>query len=357
MDIHKYVIRIGTWLVLGIFLFCSPAAADFKKIKIAVLDFELHGNQMNTEGMGAIVAEWFTTAMVQAGRFDVIERAMLQKIIDEQKLAMSGIVDEGTASKLGKILGVENVITGSVLNLENKIEVNARIIDVESGSIVAAENVVSSSAANLQMLVHDLTKQIAYHFPMTGYIVKKTNKQVLIDLGRDAGLCVGMKFYVFKEGEIIKHPKTGEILDVEQIRTGRIKITRIRNNVAEAEIISEQDEGITYGQMVQSVREQGLKRKRSGGAGKKKSITNKKVSLVVQVTPDDAKVRILNIGPKYVDGIHLPPGRYHLEVSRPSFQTVTKWITLPAGDEKVVSITLKSLSTKKTELKKCRQLQ
>ena len=328
-------------LVLFVFLlFSSQAAAEFKKTKIAVLDFELHGNPMATEGIGGIVAEWFTTALVQDGRFDVIERAMLQKIIEEQKLAMSGIVDESTASKLGKILGVENVITGSVLNLKNRIEVNARIIGVENGSIVAAENVVRSSVEDLQGLVNDLTQRIVYHFPMTGYVVKKKDKEVMIDLGRDAGLHAGMEFIVYKEGEVIRHPKTGEVLDVEKIHTGRIRITQVHNNMAEAKIIKEEGEGVSYGQMVQSVSERRPSRARQS-AQKARAVKKKKYGrLTVKTFPAHALVRILNIGPKYYPGMKLTSGKYHLEVSSPSYTTLYQWVDLPTEKKTVIEISL-----------------
>ncbi|EKD38456.1 MAG: hypothetical protein ACD_75C00729G0001, partial [uncultured bacterium] len=67
------------------------------------------------------------------------------------------------------------------------------------------------------------------------------------------GLAVGTEFVVYKEGEIIKHPKTGEVLDVEKIQTGQIRITKVDSNVAIGDILSEVGEGIRYGQMVKSV--------------------------------------------------------------------------------------------------------
>jgi serine/threonine-protein kinase PpkA len=53
-----------------------------------------------------------------------------------------------------------------------------------------------------------------------------------------------------------------------------------------------------------------------------------KYSLTVTTTPEDALVRILNIGPRYTDGIQLTPGRYHIEVSHPGYITHATWITL-----------------------------
>jgi len=182
----------------------------------SVLDFELRGDSFKTKGMGGIVAEWFTTTLVQDGRFEVVERALLQKIVAEQKLGMTGLIDKSSSSQLGKLLGVKTIITGSVLQIQDTIEVNAR--------------------TNLRKVIQLLTERIMKNFPLTGYIVKKHKKTVLIDLGTSSGLQLDMDFVVYKEGEIIKHPKTGEILEVEQIPTGIIRIIK------------------KYGQLVQSVR-------------------------------------------------------------------------------------------------------
>lgn len=249
-------LRLLVYLLLVLGFSISPGwAADFKKTKIAVLDFEQRGEAFKTQDMGGIVAEWFTTAMVKDGRFQVVERALLKKIIQEQKLGMSGLIDQDSTATLGKILGVKTIISGSVLLLQDHVEVNARIINVNTGSIVAAENLRSANPDNLKEAIEELTAKIVRNFPLTGYIVKKRDASVLIDLGASAGLQPGMEFIVFKEGEAIKHPKTGEVLDVEQIRTGKIKIAEIGVNTATAEILEvEPKQDIRYGQLVQSIR-------------------------------------------------------------------------------------------------------
>lgn len=239
---------------LVIWLMPLTAQADFEKTRIAVLDFQLQGQGYETEDMGAIVAEWFITALVKAGRFDVVERAMLKKIIIEQKLGMTGVIDESSATQLGKLLGVKIIITGSMLKLQNILEVNARIIDVETGSIVAAENVKSVSSTNLQQLIVLMSGKIIKNFPLECYVVKRSGKTVTIDLGKIAGVKPGMEFIVFKEGDVIKHPKTGEVLDVTRIQTGRFKITYVQNKIAEGVILNEvKPDAIEYGQMVKSV--------------------------------------------------------------------------------------------------------
>ena len=249
--------HIAFLLVLTFFISIPLAAnADFKRTKIAVLDFSLKGSGFETEDMGAIVAEWFITAFVKEGRFDVVERGLLKKILNEQKLGMSGVVDETTATKIGKLLGVKIIISGPVLKLQNILEINARIIDVETASIIAAENVKSSAAAQLQDLVVQMSAKIIKNFPLEGYVVsRKTGKlKASIDLGRIAGVKEGMEFIVYKEGKIIRHPKTKEVLDVETIETGRLIITKVRNKISKTDIVEEKTPGaVKFGQMVKSV--------------------------------------------------------------------------------------------------------
>ncbi len=234
MNMKKMVGIIS--LALLLIFTSSSAAEDFKKNKIAVLDFEMQGKEYQNTDMGAIVAEWLITALVKEGRFDVVERRLLQKILAEHQLAMSGIVDDKSISELGQILGVKIIISGAVLHFQNIIEANARIIDVSNGSIIAAESAKSNSAAGLEELVIQMAQKIIKDFPLEGYIVMRNDDKVSIDLGKRAGVKVGMQFIAYKEGKVIKHPKTGEILDVEILETGKMKITRVRENIANADI-------------------------------------------------------------------------------------------------------------------------
>jgi formylglycine-generating enzyme required for sulfatase activity len=62
--------------------------------------------------------------------------------------------------------------------------------------------------------------------------------------------------------------------------------------------------------------------------------------LYVEVIPEGARVRILNIGPVFRQSMELPPGRYHLEVSAEGFNTEKRWVSLSAGEDETVSMQL-----------------
>mgnify|MGYP000485749501 CR=1 FL=1 len=61
--------------------------------------------------------------------------------------------------------------------------------------------------------------------------------------------------------------------------------------------------------------------------------------LTIKSSPENVKIRILNIGPKYKPGIELKPGRYHIEVTKRGYQRHTEWLAL-AAEDKIHSVSL-----------------
>lgn len=61
-------------------------------------------------------------------------------------------------------------------------------------------------------------------------------------------------------------------------------------------------------------------------------------------TLDAATVRILNIKPKYYDGIWLSPGKYHIEISKPGYRTYRQWVEI--GNDTALEIKLEKSAFK-----------
>lgn len=83
------------------------------------------------------VTDALTEAMFNTGKIKIIERANLESILKEQKFQSSGLVNEATAKSIGMIAGVDFVCYGNLKDLGDKITVNARVVDVETGEIAA----------------------------------------------------------------------------------------------------------------------------------------------------------------------------------------------------------------------------
>ncbi|MCM0080383.1 hypothetical protein L4X63_02160 [Geomonas sp. Red32] len=225
-------------LLVALVVSNETQAAGFSKQKLAVLEFEQSGNL--PKDIGKMVAEWLTTSLVETGRFDTIERSLLTKLIEEQKMSSSGLVDHSSAAQLGKMYGVKTVVTGTVMSFDNKIEINARIISVETGSILATEKVIGGSVSDLRSKVDEIADMINQAFPLYGYIVRRQGKTVTIDLGRIHGVKVGMKMLVYIKGEPIRS-KTGEVIDEEIIEKGQIVIKEVKEKASIGEVTNEKE--------------------------------------------------------------------------------------------------------------------
>jgi len=108
-----------------------------KKI-IAIKDFEVIMGR-NKE-VAKFVQEDVTTALVNSGQFNVVERLKLQSVLDELKLAQTGLIDPAGAKQIGKLLGAAIILTGTLAATGDEWNVNLRLINTETGLITAALN-------------------------------------------------------------------------------------------------------------------------------------------------------------------------------------------------------------------------
>lgn len=110
---------------------------DKPAIKLAVLEFPYAGGKAS-EGP-VVVQERLTTALVQDKKITLIERGLLKKVMGELNLQASGSFDEETVRRLGKLLGADGIVTGTLNDIkEDKTEINARVVDTESAKILSA---------------------------------------------------------------------------------------------------------------------------------------------------------------------------------------------------------------------------
>ncbi|HVL66277.1 MAG TPA: FlgO family outer membrane protein [Vicinamibacterales bacterium] len=114
----------------------AASAAKEQKKRIAVVTFrELDGR---TTVLGAFLAEELVTNLFSSGGLQIVERSMLDKVMGELKLGGSGAIDPETAKHVGKLTGVDALVTGSITDLQSYVAINCRMIDVQTGAVFAA---------------------------------------------------------------------------------------------------------------------------------------------------------------------------------------------------------------------------
>ena len=123
-------------------------------LKTAVVEFTERG-ELSMQDAGAIIAEWLTTALNKTGAFEVYERLSLATLMEEHKLGMTGMMDEETAAEIGRIRGVEAIVTGSVSKLGDIYSVTAKVIDVETAKIINSSDI---KVTNVNAIVSEIDK-------------------------------------------------------------------------------------------------------------------------------------------------------------------------------------------------------
>jgi curli biogenesis system outer membrane secretion channel CsgG len=89
--------------------------------RVAVLDFDYATVRSyvadiwgSDQDIGKGIADMLVTSMVRNGTYSVVERKQIDRILHEQNFQQSGRADASTAAQLGRLLGVDAIIIGSV---------------------------------------------------------------------------------------------------------------------------------------------------------------------------------------------------------------------------------------------------
>ncbi len=270
-------------VVVGLCCMASDSEAAGKKIRVAVMNFANNSTwSWWGDRLGEAANDEFTTQLVNSGQFTVIERAQLQSILQEQGLGASGAVSSSTAPKIGKLLGVQVIFTGSITSFsikrsggsiagfgatyakaESKLDV--RMIDTTTGEILlaatgAGDKKVGGASFHGTSFEQDYDEGIAHEAlrpaieKVTQQVLGQTDKlaalapvagagkvldvksptQIYIDGGQEGGVNVGDVYSVYRVTEEIKDDD-GNVLDTVTEKAGEIVVTKVLSKSAVCE--------------------------------------------------------------------------------------------------------------------------
>jgi TolB-like protein len=148
-------------ILLSIIVFtalCLPNMSwDKNKATVAVLDFESIGAE---EHLGKAVAEIVRTELVGTQDYRVVERAQINRALSEQTLQKSGLIDNESAVQIGKIIGADLIVIGSVVKIGTAYTINSRMIDVKTGEAKLGRNVTGNDLNLLTSLSQELIQNL-----------------------------------------------------------------------------------------------------------------------------------------------------------------------------------------------------
>ncbi len=264
--------------------------------RIAIVDFDVDeaglwvGFKPHKREISAALVELFTTALVERGAVRVFERKRLEAIMKEQNLSVSGNVDPATAVKIGKLIGVQYILTGKITRfaykgksfdaffkigfkfknkkLEGRLDI--RLIRTDTGEVVYVdkgkgekkfmnlriatigggtdydetmvndifEPIVEQMADKLSKKVKDLKIDSPEMTVKEGKVIAVKGDSVFINLGSRNGVQVGDVFTVKKKGDVLIDPDTGEELGAEMTTVGTVKVVDVKEKYSKCKVIS-----------------------------------------------------------------------------------------------------------------------
>jgi TolB-like protein len=140
--VRSFAALLSASLILATAAFAqAPAtatAAPSAKPNIAVLTFE--GDATSTPEQRAAISDRLQMELIKSGAFRVLDRSKVDEILREQGFQQAGVCS-GTECQVevGKLLGVEKLIGGKVVNFGDAWSLSATLTDVGSGQIEVSE--------------------------------------------------------------------------------------------------------------------------------------------------------------------------------------------------------------------------
>ena len=246
-------------------------AGHSPKLVLAVLDIE--GSEKLQGKVDLNPSDMLTTALVKSGRFQMVERNKIDRVIKEQNFQMSDLVDNSKAIEVGKLLGAEAVVFGSITSvsqtkidkfaydvIKTEVGIDVRVVGTETGKILISETatgttedrlittasgtVVSGSLSNnssyttaSRMAIGSITERLQELTVLLGFVVDTSDNTVTIDIGEESGVRPGFRFVVLRPSSEILHPVTGKRLGWKKEILCEIEIITTEKTMASCKVV------------------------------------------------------------------------------------------------------------------------
>lgn len=176
--------------------------------------------------------EFFKMEMTERLRglqgIDVVDRELLDKLLQELKISSSDLADASTALELGRIISARLIGNLTFIGLKNETRLYLNLIETETSAIKISLSETFDNDSNLDDIVNTIITRISEKlkssFPIRGKINSLDGNIVLINIGSQSGVQNGMIMRVFSNVE-------------EKKLVGAVKIVSIEPDKSRGEII------------------------------------------------------------------------------------------------------------------------
>ena len=142
MLLKKIIVLWGLLLII-----CGSSAGYAEAVpRIAVIPFDNQSTRNISDSEMNAITKYVQTIIVQTKKFDPSNRSPedIKKIMAEMQMNNTSAFDQSTASKLGKMIGAQYLVLGTITELSTKkngdffAELSLRMVEVETARIYLA---------------------------------------------------------------------------------------------------------------------------------------------------------------------------------------------------------------------------
>jgi len=182
----------------------APEASPYdgwtsRTLTLWIMDFTVKGYSLE-EGQERLLISGITDNMIRKSRVQMVERELLDTLLEELKLSTSKLISRSTALSLGKIIAARLVLFGQLTYSGPQTQVTVRMVETETGRIIGAVSETFGGTMPAGVLSDKLSEmliqKINRHYPVRGRIVGMENNQIKLDIGSNEGVRDGLVFNV-----------------------------------------------------------------------------------------------------------------------------------------------------------------
>lgn len=143
MKLKKIGIILSIILTINLLPFSAFSKENTKTL--AVSEFSNYTGVSSFDNLQKGLADSLTNNLAKYKSFVILERSKLNEALKELSLNQSGLISSDSAVKLGKLLGSEYIIFGSVLKSGQQYQVSLRVVETETGKVTLGESIECST--------------------------------------------------------------------------------------------------------------------------------------------------------------------------------------------------------------------
>jgi len=225
-----------------------------KPLTLSFLNFKQKGIPSIRDGEDEYLLLKLTSKLQEEGNIRIVERALLDKLLEELKLSSSDLADPALALRVGRIAAARLIANGSINRYGKDVQVSLRLIETETTAVKVTVMESAEKETGIDALAEEVARRVIeklkVQYPLRGKIISLESEELMLNIGADQGVTSGITMKVLAEVKPVQ--LEGRLIVPKGREVGKIEITSVESSLAYAKIL-EKDGDIQVGFKVEEL--------------------------------------------------------------------------------------------------------